>query len=155
MRFLEQFRGQDRRWVRALWEPMTGIYTSKDCIACGDINGNNEYKLVLVDSSSDQNRLLLLKDLTIIGDSAVSETPAGIVVFISDPGHSPCVGVAISGSLLVYRNMKPYYRFNLPQNDLDPDEIELWSMAMTRKITPKELYDSLMVNFKMKVFLLE
>uniref|UniRef100_A0AC35FKS2 Bardet-Biedl syndrome 1 N-terminal domain-containing protein n=1 Tax=Panagrolaimus sp. PS1159 TaxID=55785 RepID=A0AC35FKS2_9BILA len=139
----DQLRGQDRRWVRALWEPMTGIYTSKECISTGNITGNNDFKLVLVDSASDQNKLLLLKDLTIIGDSAVSETPAGIVVFVSDPGHSPCVGVAISGSLLVYRNMKPYYRFNLPQNDLDPVEMEYWDAAMTRKITPKELFDAL------------
>lgn len=147
MRFSE--RQQDRQWVRALWEPMTGIYTSKECVAVGDISGTNEFKMVLVDSSSEQDRLMLMKDLTVVADSAVSETPAGIVVFISDAGHNPCVAVAISGSLLIYRNMKPYYRFNLPQTEMDPVENELWDGALARRITPKELFDGLTVSYLM------
>ncbi|KAE9551074.1 hypothetical protein FO519_005711 [Halicephalobus sp. NKZ332] len=144
---LSNFEGQSdstrKKWVRALWEPMTSMEISKDCVAVGDINGDNEYKLVVVDFAGEQCRLKLLKGLTVVNDSFLTEVPAGMVVFVSDPGHSPCVAVAIGSSLLVYRNMKPYYRYNLPQNELHPSEVELWKSAIQRSITVKELFHGL------------
>lgn len=39
-------------------------------------------------------------------------------------------------SLLVYRNMKPYYRFTVPQLYLHPPEIELWERVFNDKEYP-------------------
>ena len=129
---------------------MTNIETSKECVAVGDINGDNDYKLVLVDFAGDQCRLKLLKGLTVVNDSFLTDFPAGIVVFVSDPGHSPCVAVAVGSSLLVYRNMKPYYRYNLPQNELHPTEVELWKAGIQKSISLKELLAGL-ENLKSEV----
>jgi hypothetical protein len=47
-------------------------------------------------------------------------------------------------SLLVYRNMKPYYRFTVPQLYLYPPEIELWERTYNDAEYPvKQLYEGL------------
>uniref|UniRef100_A0AC34QCC4 Bardet-Biedl syndrome 1 N-terminal domain-containing protein n=1 Tax=Panagrolaimus sp. JU765 TaxID=591449 RepID=A0AC34QCC4_9BILA len=141
--FVMDSESSGRKWVRTLWEPMANIETVKECVAVGDIHGDNEFKLILVDIIGDQCRLKLLKGITVINDSYLAETPVGIIIFVCDPGDPPCVGVAVGSSLLVYRNMKPYYRFSLPPDGIHPAEIELWKSAMKKLINHKELFDGL------------
>lgn len=54
----------------------------------GDVQGKNDYYLVLVDESQTPNRLKLLKGLDTIAESVLYDTPAGIISFISDPVFS-------------------------------------------------------------------
>lgn len=134
-----------KKWIRSLWEPLTNIETNKDCIAIGDINSDNDFKLVCVDFAKNQCRLKLLKDLTIIADNFLENEPVGIVIFANDPGQSPCIAVPTGSSLLIYRNMKPYYKCNLPQKDLNEKEVKWWQLAEKGKISAKALLRGLQV----------
>uniref|UniRef100_A0A914DT03 Bardet-Biedl syndrome 1 N-terminal domain-containing protein n=1 Tax=Acrobeloides nanus TaxID=290746 RepID=A0A914DT03_9BILA len=134
---------QQKRWVRALWEPLANLEANKSCIAIGNIQGDYDFKLLAVDFSQPTCHLKLFKGLSVISDSVLSDMPAGIITFVCDTGQldSPCVGVACGGSILIYRNMKPYYRYNIPQQDLSQMEISLWNRAAEKKVSLEELVD--------------
>ena len=56
----------------------------------------------------------------------------------------PCVAVATANSILFYRNLRPYYRFALPQLYLHPPEVELWERALhTADLPTSHLYEGL------------
>ncbi|KAE9549121.1 hypothetical protein FO519_007668 [Halicephalobus sp. NKZ332] len=125
---------------------MTNIETAKSCMALGDINGDGESKLVLVDFAKNQCRLKLLKGLTLITDAFLPDEPAGVVAFMEENGHLPSIAVAIGSSLLIYRNMKPYYRCNVESMDLDPSEVQLWKAAKEGQIGAEQLFEELQLT---------
>jgi len=62
--------------------------------------------------------------------------------------ESTCLAVACGASLLIYRNMKPYYRYNLPQKDILPPESELWAQLKIGKLQKEQLIEGLKVFWK-------
>lgn len=60
----------------------------------------------------------------------------------------PCIAVAIGNSLLIYRNMKPYYRCNVEPVDLSPTEVSLWTAAMEKQIGVGSLVEGLTVDLQ-------
>uniref|UniRef100_A0A914PXV2 Bardet-Biedl syndrome 1 N-terminal domain-containing protein n=1 Tax=Panagrolaimus davidi TaxID=227884 RepID=A0A914PXV2_9BILA len=135
-----------KKWVRLLFEPDTGIVSIKDCVSTNDITGDGDHKLVIVDFAETQCRLKLLKGLNFITDAHLPDEPAGVVTFYSEDSQMPCVAVAIGNSLLIYRNMKPYYRCNVDPVDLNPTEISLWTAAMEKQIGVGTLVEGLSVR---------
>uniref|UniRef100_A0A1I8BAA9 BBS1 domain-containing protein n=1 Tax=Meloidogyne hapla TaxID=6305 RepID=A0A1I8BAA9_MELHA len=133
------------KWTRALWEPAAGVQTSKDFVALIDLQGRGDYQLILVDESSLPFKLKLFKGLKPIVESALAECPTGIVGFACDSGNSDstCLAVACGSSLLIYRNMKPYYRYNVPQRDILSSELELWSLLSKSQIQKGQLIEGL------------
>uniref|UniRef100_A0A914XYE6 Bardet-Biedl syndrome 1 N-terminal domain-containing protein n=1 Tax=Panagrolaimus superbus TaxID=310955 RepID=A0A914XYE6_9BILA len=132
-----------KKWVRLLFEPDTGIESIKDCVSTNDITGDGDHKLVIVDFAETQCRLKLLKGLNFMTDAHLPDEPAGVVTFYSEDSQMPCVAVAIGNSLLIYRNMKPYYRCNVEPVDLNPSEISLWNAAMEKQIGVSTLVEGL------------
>uniref|UniRef100_A0A7E4V3X9 BBS1 domain-containing protein n=1 Tax=Panagrellus redivivus TaxID=6233 RepID=A0A7E4V3X9_PANRE len=135
------FNSDERRWVRALWEPALNIETIKQNIAVGNFS-SGEASLIVVDSPyGAAKRLVHMKGLTLASDVALPSEPVGIVPFVVDNGVAPCVAVAIQSSLLVYRNMRPYYRYNIPFSegeDLPPGEAYLWEQAVVKEAIDAE-----------------
>ena len=70
----------------------------------------------------------------------------GCVTFYSEDSQMPCVAVAIGNSLLIYRNMKPYYRCNVEPVDLHSTELSLWTSALEKQIGVGELVEGLSVS---------
>lgn len=135
-----------KRWIRFLHEPMTNIETAKPCMALGDINGDGENKLVLVDFATNQCRLKLLKGLTLVTDTFLPDEPAGVVTFMEENATLPSIAVAVGSSILIYRNMKPYYRCNIESMDLDPSELQLWKGAKEGSVGAEQLFEGLQVR---------
>ncbi|KAL3120777.1 hypothetical protein niasHT_008069 [Heterodera trifolii] len=133
------------KWTRALWEPAAGVVATKPCVELCDLHGQNDFQLVLVDESAVPCRLKLFKGLRVAVESMMAEVPTGIVSFVCDVGNSEstCLAVACGSSLLVYRNMKPYYRYKVPQKDILPAESELWNRMKQCKIQKSQLIDGL------------
>lgn len=59
--------------------------------------------------------------------------------------ESTCLAVACGSSLLIYRNMKPYYRYNVPQKDILGAETELWNALKQGQTHKGQLVDGLKV----------
>uniref|UniRef100_A0A914HRP6 Bardet-Biedl syndrome 1 N-terminal domain-containing protein n=1 Tax=Globodera rostochiensis TaxID=31243 RepID=A0A914HRP6_GLORO len=133
------------KWTRALWEPAAGVAATKSCVALSDLQGQHDFQLVLVDESATPSRLKLFKGLRTVIESVLADVPSGIASFVCDLGkaESTCLAVACGASLLIYRNMKPYYRYKVPQKDILPSESELWNRLKQGKIQKGQLIDGL------------
>ncbi|CAD5217374.1 unnamed protein product [Bursaphelenchus xylophilus] len=118
-----------KRWLRALYEPLAGVQTTKSCITIGDVHSDGDYKLILVDEKQPPPKMVLYFGLTPQTQTTLSDRPAAIVTFYSESGQSPCIAVASGNGILIYRNMKPFYRFAVPQEFLHPPEIHIWEAA--------------------------
>ncbi|KAI6183364.1 Bardet-Biedl syndrome 1-like protein [Aphelenchoides bicaudatus] len=146
-------RQRQNKWIRALHEPLAGVDTE---------NNNGDHKLVLVDFTENAAKLILFQGLTSQIESPLSDFPAGIETLYCDPvsssklyqscsnlvvqtnNSSSCLAVAAGGSVLIYRNMKPFFRFSVPQIYLHAPEIQMWERAFSHPEYPaKQLNEDL------------
>uniref|UniRef100_A0A7E4WAL7 BBS1 domain-containing protein n=1 Tax=Panagrellus redivivus TaxID=6233 RepID=A0A7E4WAL7_PANRE len=132
-----------KRWIRLIFEANTNLHTSKANVTTANITGDGEFKLIVADQSPAGCRIKLFKGLTLVGDTFLSDPPVGIVTFRSEDAMVPCVAVAVGGSLLIYRNMRPYYRCNLEPMDQLNEEVELWKGIQEKQIDAEQLFTGL------------
>lgn len=52
----------------------------------------------------------------------------------------PSIAIASGPSVLIYKNLKPFYKFNVPTLDVDETENEAWSHAEASQIDSTQLY---------------
>uniref|UniRef100_A0A0N5AN52 BBS1 domain-containing protein n=1 Tax=Syphacia muris TaxID=451379 RepID=A0A0N5AN52_9BILA len=134
-------------WIAALHDHNAGINTFLACTTLSDLQGDGDYKLVLADLGTIryQLRLKVYRGIQLVGESILNELPSAIVSFNNEEGQSclPAVAVASGSALLIYKNLKPFYKFNLPPIDVNKIEIEAWKKAKAGELNPKELYEVL------------
>ncbi|CAD5212999.1 unnamed protein product [Bursaphelenchus okinawaensis] len=122
-----------KRWIRALYEPLAGVITNKDHVAIFDCRADGDYKLTLVNSKQLPAELMLYHGLTPDQKVDLSEPAAAICPFYSGQDKSPCVAIAMGDCIISYRNMKPYYKSKLSPEFLCPSEIMIWEAAKSNK----------------------
>uniref|UniRef100_A0A914RI74 Bardet-Biedl syndrome 1 N-terminal domain-containing protein n=1 Tax=Parascaris equorum TaxID=6256 RepID=A0A914RI74_PAREQ len=100
------------KWVSALHDYSAGINSLPSCV---DI-GTGRYNM----------RLKVLKGLTLIGESVLTDLPSAVVPFINELMQPtlPSIAIASGPSILIYKNLKPFYKFNIPTLDVDESENE-------------------------------
>ncbi len=61
-------------------------------------------------------------------EHALLDTPVAISSFISDNAapRLPALAVAAGAHIFIYRNLRPYYKFVLPPEDVNTEEQECW-----------------------------
>ncbi|KAI6223161.1 Bardet-Biedl syndrome 1 protein [Aphelenchoides besseyi] len=139
-------RRKQNKWIRALSEPLAGVETDRPCVTVGDIHGDGDYKLVVIDFKKTPSRLVLFQGLSPVSETQIFDPPTGVVTVVceTENNKSQCVAVSAGGSVLIYRNMKPYYKFTVPQLYLHPAEVELWERCMHSEEFPvKQLFSGL------------
>jgi Bardet-Biedl syndrome 1 protein len=52
---------------------------------------------------------------------------------------APAIAVASGASLFVYKNLKPYYKFNLPASDVNETEQEVWQHVASGELDENAL----------------
>lgn len=72
-----------------------------------------------------------------MSEHALLDTPSALATFYSDLNkpQTPAVAVASGPYIFIYRNLRPYYKFTLPQVDVDPLEQEVWAALRGGKMT--------------------
>jgi Bardet-Biedl syndrome 1 protein len=62
--------------------------------------------------------------------------PVSICTFYPDANrpHTPSVGVAAGPFVFIYRNLRPYYKFCLPQLQVADGEGGIWSALVTLRL---------------------
>ena len=68
------------------------------------------------------------------GEALVTEVPlldvpVALCTFYSDSHvpRTPAVAVASGSYVFIYRNLRPFYKFSLPNVVIDPNEVEVWN----------------------------
>lgn len=85
-------------------------------------------------------------------ETTLLEIPAGLITFYNDHREPkfPAIGVASGPNIYVYKNMKPYFKFTLPNLEVNPLEVDLWIQARNDGMEPKLLY-SMLENIKNEI----
>ncbi|KAI1280886.1 Bardet-Biedl syndrome 1 protein [Halotydeus destructor] len=143
--------GPPQKWLLAHNDPLAGIYTFSSCICFADLNGDGDNKLILADFGSGVKnmKLNIYRGTSLQTQLALVDIPAGVASFHMDTGSSgnvPSIAVASGSFLYVYKNLKPFYKFQLPPIELNAMEVDAWAQVKEEKINVsamKEIIESL------------
>eukprot|EP00069_Balaena_mysticetus_P012834 bmy_07803T0 len=121
------------KWLDAHYDPMANIHTFSACLELADLHGDGEYKLVVGDlgPGGQQPRLKVLKGPTVLSESPLPALPAAAATFLMDQHEprTPALALASGPCVYVYKNLRPYFKFSLPQLPPNPLEQDLWNQA--------------------------
>ncbi|XP_012580584.1 PREDICTED: Bardet-Biedl syndrome 1 protein [Condylura cristata] len=138
------------KWLDAHYDPMANIHTFSACMALADLHGDGEHKLVVGDlgPAGRQPRLKVLKGPTVLSESPLPALPAAAATFLMEQHEprTPALAIASGPCVYVYKNLRPYFKFSLPQLPTNPLEQDLWNQAKEDQIDPltlKEMLESI------------
>ncbi|GBP84352.1 Bardet-Biedl syndrome 1 protein homolog [Eumeta japonica] len=123
-------------------------------LALVDLQSDNEYKLLVGDLGHENNegpKLKVFKGAAQISDISLPDLPLGVVGFYCTetmPQSLPIVAVAYGFGLYMYRNMKLFYKYNLPTIELNVTEKEIWKQLKGSVDLASETMASLIENLR-------
>lgn len=81
-------------------------------------------------------RLNIYKGTSLQTQLALVDVPAGVTAFYMESGASnvPAIAVASGAFLYVYKNLKPFYKFQLPAIGVNATEADAWAQVRDEKI---------------------
>lgn len=128
--------GPIQRWLSAHHDMLAGLYTFSSCICFSDLFSDGDMKLVIADLGNGmQNiRLNVYKGTGLLSQLTLVDIPSAICSFHMDvasgsTANSPALAVASGSFLYIYKNLKPFYKFQLPSIELNPAELDAWSQV--------------------------
>ncbi|XP_044618557.2 BBSome complex member BBS1 isoform X3 [Equus asinus] len=98
--------------------------------------------------SGRQPCLKVLKGPTVLAESALPALPAAAAAFLmgQHEPRTPALALASGPCVYVYKNLRPYFKFSLPQLPPNPLEQDLWNQAKEDQIdhlTLKEMLEGI------------
>uniref|UniRef100_A0A8C0KRW4 BBSome complex member BBS1 n=1 Tax=Canis lupus dingo TaxID=286419 RepID=A0A8C0KRW4_CANLU len=134
------------KWLDAHYDPMANIHTFSSCL--GESLGPGT-PLVVGDlgPSGQHPRLKVLKGPTVLTESPLPALPAAAATFLMEQHEprTPALALASGPCVYVYKNLKPYFKFTLPQLPPNPLEQDLWNQVKEDRIDPLTLKEMLEV----------
>uniref|UniRef100_A0A8C9B014 Bardet-Biedl syndrome 1 n=1 Tax=Prolemur simus TaxID=1328070 RepID=A0A8C9B014_PROSS len=138
------------KWLDAHYDPVANIHTFSACLVLADLHGDGEHKLVVGDlgPGGQQPRLKVLKGPAVLTESPLPALPAAAATFLMEhhEPQAPALALASGPCVYVYKNLRPYFKFSLPQLPPNPLEQDLWHQAKEDRIDPltlKEMLESI------------
>ncbi|KAM6159649.1 BBSome complex member BBS1 [Erethizon dorsatum] len=135
------------KWLDAHYDPMANIHTFSSCLALADLHGDGEYKLVVGDlgPGGRNPHLKVLKGPTVLTESPLPALPAAAATFLMEQHEprTPALALASGPCVYVYKNLRPYFKFTLPQLPPNPLEQDLWDQVKEDRIDPLTLKEML------------
>ncbi len=66
-----------------------------------------------------------------IFETPLLDLPTGVCTFYMDTTdpHTPAVAIASGSNVYIYKNFRPYFKFNLPSLELNSTECDLWAQV--------------------------
>ena len=96
-------------------------------IALGDILQDNNYRLIVIDTSKN---LKIFKGNALQDESKLSIFPSGLIVYYGDDPSSrkiiPLLAVAGGNTIFIYRNLKGIIKYPLPDQRMNGEEISIY-----------------------------
>ncbi len=117
------------KWLDAFADPLAQLYTFSSGIALADLSGDGDHKLFIADLGTGKYNMTLkvYKGVTLFKENTLVDLPTAVVPFFMDQTEPriPAIAVASGSSVFVYRNLKPYYKYNLPDMEISETEKEV------------------------------
>uniref|UniRef100_A0A0R3RI75 BBS1 domain-containing protein n=1 Tax=Elaeophora elaphi TaxID=1147741 RepID=A0A0R3RI75_9BILA len=132
------------KWVSALSATSIGLNTLPSCVCLADLHGDGDFKLVIGDFGTEKYdiRLKVFRGLQLIGENVLSDLPSALVSFTNEnvQPNLASLAVACGPSILIYKNLKPFYKFTPPSLEINEDEAEAWRHVEAGHINSAQLH---------------
>lgn len=131
-------------FISAFSEPLAGLVTLPQHCTLSDVNNNGEYKLVVGHLGDGKSgfRLKVFAQTSLVHSPALLALPSAVVGFNIANGIK-ALAVAAGSNIFIYKNLKPYFKYTLPELELNQVEKEAWIQARQDKTDPASLRDIL------------
>jgi len=129
-------------WLDAWMDPMANTTAYSNCIATADLAGDSEWRLIIAGSDK---KMKVWKGTTLVSEHNLLEVPVALCPFYSETAtpRTPSIAVAAGTHVYIYRNLRPYYKFTVPNLDVDPKEMEVWEAVRDNKMSVADAFDEL------------
>ncbi|XP_057316965.1 Bardet-Biedl syndrome 1 protein homolog [Hydractinia symbiolongicarpus] len=134
-------------WLDAHYNPVASLYTFTSCIALADLHADGENKLVVADlgTGTYNMKLKVYKGTSLMTESSIIDLPTAVVTFHMDMNEpkTPAIAVASGPFIYIYKNLRPYFKFSLPLEEVNPVENDIWNQAKEDRINVSVMRDML------------
>lgn len=136
------------KWLLAMQDRNASLYTTSSNICFADLFNDGDMKLILVDMGTGFNnvKLNVYRGTSLQTQLALIDVPSATVSFYMDSGEAkqtPALAVGSGHFLYIYRNLKPFYKFQLPFLSTNQTELDAWSQVKEEKIDIETLREIL------------
>ena len=113
-------------FLPAHFDQLANVRAFSRCLCTGDIKGDGDYRLLVAD---DDKRLKVFQGTAMSSEHSLLDSPSAVCCFYSDDKvpRLPAVAVAAGTHVFIYRNLRPYFKFTLPNVVLDDEEERIWN----------------------------
>lgn len=122
-------------WLNAWRDQLAGVCAFSNCLELSDVNGDDDYKLVVADA---QRRLKVFGGTGLLCENALFAVPSAVASFYIDGNEQvrrPCIAVATGPFIFTYKSFRPMYRFTLPPVELAKEDTETWTALKDGALT--------------------
>ncbi|KAL3873186.1 hypothetical protein ACJMK2_036333 [Sinanodonta woodiana] len=126
------------KWLDAYRDPVASLYTFTQCITLADIQADGDWKLIIADLGTGMfnMKLKVYKGTNLMSENTIIDLPTGVVTFYMDLNEprTPAIAVASGPYIYIYKNLRPYFKFTLPQIEVNAVEEDLWNQMKDSSI---------------------
>ena len=125
---------------------MAGAPAYSPCVTSADLAGDGEWRLVV---ATADKKLKTWNGTTLASEHTLLEVPVGIAAFYAEDHNNPAsmkapsLAVAAGCYVYIYRNLRPFYKFTVPNQTVDAAETVTWERLRDGAIAPVEAFETL------------
>ncbi|GFR47660.1 hypothetical protein Agub_g9403 [Astrephomene gubernaculifera] len=120
-------------WLEAFNDPVAGITACTPCVHTCNLFGDGDNRLVIAE---EDRKLKVWKGTQKASEFLLLDTPVAICSYISEntAPRLPALAVAAGSNIFIYRNLRPCHRFQLPPENVNTEEQDVWQKVMDGEI---------------------
>ena len=124
----EEEAAQARKvWLHAHHDPIANLHAFSPCVRLANLAGDGVHKLLVATAGK---KLKVYHGTNLLSENMLLDEPVAIATFYPEEKQKiPSVAVAAGPYVFVYRNLRPYYKFVLPELQIDQAELQAWNEA--------------------------
>lgn len=114
----------EKHWLQALDDRVAGLHVHQRASQLADVQRDNDWEFLV---ATPDKKLKLFKNSEVKTQVNLLDVPTALCAFTMDR-MSPLMSVAVSAGpyVFVYRNLRPYFKFKVPEAPINLLEKNLW-----------------------------
>lgn len=127
--------------MKAWHDPLAGLQAYSNCLRFADLDADGDYHLLC---GTLEKSLKIYRGMSVLSKHVLLGIPVSVVSLFTD-GLSPTPSVAVASGpyVFIYRNLRPYFKFTIPQTDIHETEKQVWKEIKDGSVTTSQAYDKL------------
>mmetsp|Transcript_7059 Transcript_7059/g.25118 ORF Transcript_7059/g.25118 Transcript_7059/m.25118 type:complete len:582 (-) Transcript_7059:34-1779(-) len=125
--------GDSGPWLHAWYDPVANLHAFSRCCRFTNLHGDGENVLVV---ASMDRKLRVYSGTSVASEHTLLDLPVALCSFYTDLSapRMPALAVASGPYVFIYRNLRPYFKFTLPELEVDSQERDTWADLNSGKI---------------------